>query len=272
MWRPIGLFILAALAGALISYERQPNYAPGCTGVAHHDRFHFRTEDGSSVRLEVRGYAQLRLDSSNPPDSCSFVRGLTLHFLYHNKKLVPRSVYGASLNGRKYLPVAVHIDSIRHVSNEVMERINSNLWKYESSVKHVRFPLEYYPKFLWDHPDSPSEQSLRLSKLDHIWGITGTDNKLPFSGMPFTAYCSIPVPDGTDIQSEISNEFLRYGDSKCRGSVLATEGDLLISSTVDVWAFLGSNNEQTAIEDIHLIYDNVVEVLLSLLGSDAVGG
>lgn len=233
-----------------------------CDPIVAEDNFYYLKAADSGVALKLPhtvGFRRSRLLG------CDIAKTITGDYLWHEKKLVPLSLYTTKVPKDAYMAVRIYYKHSWASVDEMLESIPDEIspWQLDPAIPHIKFPLEYYPRFYWDDPENPSKESLHRAKSTQVWGIRDTKYRAVGTGRPFFAYCSIPVLDPNDLNGHVKSDFSRSGDSKCRGRVSASRNGKVLYFMVDVWAYLGTN--QAAIKDINLIYDAVVEELHSFI-------
>ncbi|EGG99000.1 hypothetical protein imdm_1638 [gamma proteobacterium IMCC2047] len=225
-----------------------------------------KTKEG--VTLILPAFADVRR-RSDQGQGCEYISSLYFDFLWYEGKLISEAInrFKVPEGKRKvvklYYRGSGHVEEARASFRNDPESADKKPWIFEGALPHKRFPLEYYPKFFWDDPKNPSEDALKRERLDSIWGIRNTKYKHVHSGFPFTAYCSIPPADKHNLSSRIESDFAKYGASMCRGSISVEKGGEYISAMIDVYAYLGSDQE--GVKEINLIYDAAVEKLQSYI-------
>lgn len=257
------LITLGFLAGLAMSYfkisslPKRPVYKQ-CEPLPVTDGYVSVVEHETGINLKLPYYANIRRGEEL---GCHITRFFSIDYLWYENQLVPAGEYnvrvkkGLHKKGH-YLPVRIYFWNAW--TGERPPRSNPiKPWQLEPAIPHKKFPLEFYPRFYWDDPDSPSEKSLNSARLDQRWGIANTKYKQVGNGLPFRAFCSIPPLDKADPDSRVKNDFAHYGDSKCRGGISASQNGKGLFFTVDVWAY--KKPTQKAVQDINLIYDALVE-------------
>jgi hypothetical protein len=214
------------------------------------------------ITLKLPEYSDIRRRNSES-DNCQYLSSFYIDYLWYEGKLISERANRFNVPEGEYIKVVIYFNGSGQLSDGIKSKFLIEPWRMESALPHKKFPLEYYPKYYWDDPDTPSEASIKRASLDSRWGIRDTKYLNPLTSAPFTAFCSIPPLNASKPNSRIENDFAEYGDSKCRGSITAAKKNKFISVTIDVWAHLG--NDQKGILQINHIYNAVVEELQSFI-------
>jgi hypothetical protein len=198
---------------------------------------------------------------------CENAQSFSISYLWYENQLIPAYRYdervkqGLHEKGH-HLSVRIYFKGAWTGGRDLITR-GREAWRYQPAIPHVKYPLEFYPRYYWDDPDNPSKKSLRRASLDQVWGIRNTKYRHVGTGRAFNAFCSIPPLDPTEPDSRVKAEFAHYGDSKCRGGVSADKNGNGFYFMVDVWAY--HNPRFQAIKDINLIYDALVEEIQTFI-------
>lgn len=188
-----------------------------------------------------------------PSRDCQFTNHVSIDYLWHEGKLISESANRFRVPGAQHINVRLGLNvNGQHMSVTDMPKPPES-WRYEHALRHREFPLEFYPQWRWDGPKSVSVGSL----MDNAWGITSTRHKDPRNDKPFGAFCSIPPVDTSRPDSRVEGSFAKFGDSKCRGWLLATKNDKVLGAMIDVWA--------AGAPQINYIYDASVDQLQSFI-------
>jgi hypothetical protein len=184
-----------------------------------------------------------------PTRGCQYVNHASIDYLWYEGKLISGTSNRFKVPADKHMKVMLGLNvNGPHMSVANMPKPPES-WRYEHALRHKTFPLEFYPRWRWDGPESVSAGSL----MDNAWGITGTRHKDPRNDKPFGAFCSIPPVDTSRSDSRVEGAFAKFGDSKCRGWLLATKNGKVLGALIDVWA--------PGAQEISYIYDAAVEQL-----------
>lgn len=222
-----------------------------------------KTQQGG-ITLKLPTYAN-PMTQSGEDRGCQYVQSFAIDYLWYEGKLIPEGINRFKVPLDKRLPVTVYFWGNAYARIEEVPKRDKS-WNYEGAIPHKFFPLEYYPKYYWDDPVHPSEKALKRARLDQRWGIRDTKYKDVSENGRFQATCSLPYPDPAKPNAGADADFGYFGDSKCRGWILANKNGKTLSATIDVWAYRSDDKKnQTAIRDINHIYDAAVEQLQSFI-------
>lgn len=214
-----------------------------------------KTEEG--VNLKLPTFANIRRRHGD--FGCDYMYYLGIDYLWYKGKLISEGINRFKVPQEERIVVKFHYGASGNVVDGVATtNKNTKPWSYDDPIPHKRFPLVLYPKYFWDEAHTPPENPIQAGG----WGIVGT-KYTNLIGKPFTAWCSIPPADESNYYSRVESDFARFGNSKCRGGVVATKNGKFLSVTIDVMAYLGA--DQQGIMEINHIYDAAVEKLQSFI-------
>lgn len=249
------MIFLIALIPVISGCDRGPSYAErtkACPALAVRDGYvavKMKINKGSQEILLKLPKDDARISRGSAYyGNCDYADWFGLEYLWHNGKLIPEWSNRFKVPAKKRISVRLTVERA-FLANDIQIRES---WRFTPAVLHKRFPLEYYPRYLFSDPEKPSEQSISRSKLDHVWGIRST-RYTGADGNPFTAYCAIPPADPFRPNSRAEGVFANYSDSKCRGTVSAIKNGKGLSALIDVWA--------VGAPEINQIYDAAYEEL-----------
>lgn len=221
----------------------------------------------SGIALKLPSFAHIRRSPAKDR-GCQNATSIYIDYLWYEQKLIPAYKYdervqkGLHVKGQ-YFPVRIYFKTAWGNNKTPLPFQSKNAWHYQPALYHEKFPLVFYPRYYWDDPVTPSKSSLKIASLDHKWGIRDTKYKQVGTGRPFVSFCSISALEPSDSNFRVKANFAVYGDSKCRGVVSASKGDKGLYFMVDVWAYKAP--EPTAVKEINLIYDALVEELRTFI-------
>jgi hypothetical protein len=239
--------------------DKYSEQAKKCQPLVNEKGFKSVKTIAGQVELKLPHFADVRRDVER---GCEYTKSITIDYLWHEGQLVPQYEYTFKVPKDEYMPVRIFYRDSWVISKK--EHLNfKEPWNYEPALPHVKFPLEFYPRYHWDDPKTPSEKSIKAAELDQLWGIRNTQHKHVNSERPFHATCSIPPINTIDLNSRVEADFSKFGDSKCRGWVSAANHGKALYFMIDVWAYKGK--DQLAIKAINHIYDATVEKLQSFI-------
>lgn len=263
------LLVLGSAYGVYLKISSLPKriiYKP-CEPLPVVDGFVTVNELESGITLKLPNFARFSRSRAKGL-GCQNVRSFSVDYIWYEKKLIPAYRYnkrvrdGFHIKGQ-YFPVRIYFKRAWANNKNPLPFKNKDAWHYEPAIPHEKFPLVSYPRYYWDDPINPSKSSLKSAKSSHNWGIRDTKYKQVGTGKPFDSFCSIAPLDPSDPSSRVKGDFADYGDSKCRGGVSASKGNKGIYFMVDVWAY--KIPEPTAVKEINLIYDALVEELQTFI-------
>ena len=200
----------------------------------------------SEMKLRLPEYVDLRRNSSLDR-GCQYLEAMFIDYLWHNGKLIPEAINRFKVSPKERMHVRVFVsdgyffDSLSALPTKLQP------WQIDPAIPHSKYPLEYYPRFYWDDPNTPTKRS----RLDHTWGIRDTRYRDPRDGTPFKASCNIPTPEKFDSRTVLDAPFSNFGDSKCRGWVIVVENGKVVVASMDIWREGGT--------EINHIYDAVID-------------
>lgn len=224
------------------------------------DHFLVKVKDGDfMLRLPNNSGARNNDNYYNDISECQYLRAFSIDYLWYQGKLIPEWSNQFKVPKDEYRPVRIYFSAAGLVKNITAEP--DEAWRYEGALKHKKFPLEYYPKFEWDNAENKPPKVLQSS----VWGILDTKYKSLIYHHPFTASCSISQLNPADSFSRIEADFAVFGDSKCRGTIVAEKDGKYIGVMIDVWAYRGGEPTQQSIREINKIYDAAVEDLQTFI-------
>lgn len=215
--------------------------------------FEVRTDPGGPV-LKLPALSIIEQGSPNFGE-CNIARGFSISYEWYGGELKPSNL-AAGVNKTVFHPVRIYYRG----------EMTADLWKdegsrYEGAVKHLKYPLEFYPKF-FSHGDSESKSE--NIRQDGVWGVVGTKYKNPINGRKFEAFCGLGSGNLENESLLEVSEFGSGGDEKCRGWILIEHERKVYVLMVDVWANWGYPKHE-AIKEMNFIYDSIVEEFLSYL-------
>ena len=219
---------LAALLACAALTACKPREIPvACTPLPIVDGFETAMTEGGKMRLRVPAHA------SDITGDCKHIRLVELDYFWHKGELVKRTVDNQYDTGSTGVAsnhvIKIYLRSFMLVSE--VAPITVKPWQFEGALRHYKYPLEFYPKFLWAGPDKAPTQA----PPDVTWGVIGT--RSPIGGYPFTTRCTIARGPNEPQAAVVNGEFAKdFGDSSCRGGITAIKGDKAIFGLIDVWA------------------------------------
>lgn len=213
------------------------NTYPICAPLPIVEGYETGIAEGGKIRLRVPAH------SSEFAPNCQQIRSIHRKYYWNSGKLLDYSK--DYLNGT--LPKEFNGRWIRvywtkfQILSDIQIR-TPKPWLFENSVRHSKYPLEYYPQIDWIEQGVPPVQRLP----DAVFGVIGTHN--PFTNSPFTTYCDISRGANKVRDDVVYGDFWEnYGDAKCRGHIVAIKGEKVAGGLIDVWA-----NEVPYIDQIYL--------------------
>lgn len=217
--RPLcGLLLTLTLAGC----QQSASPPAECPPLPAVDGYMTVTAEGGKVTLRVPPFAHVMLTQD-----CKQARQIYFDYLWHEGKLISEGMNRFKVPDDKRFLVRV---GIRWFGSPGQLAVPFQRWRLEGAVRHANYPLLFYPRYYWEASDRPPPKD----PPDVMWGIVGTRD--PVLGLPYGASCSILRADPKRQDSVVNGAFATNGDSKCRGSVSAVQGDKAVHAMIDVWA------------------------------------
>ncbi len=265
-WLILLVIVLITVYFNISSIPKRIIYKP-CEPLPVVDGFVTVNELKSGITLKLPHFADVRRSRAKDR-GCQNAKDIFIEYIWYEQKLLPAYRYGERVRDGlhikgQYFHVRIYFGRAWANNKTPSPFKNKDPWHYEPAIPHEKFPLEYYPRYYWDDPFHPSKSSLKRALIDHRWGIRDTKYKQVGTGRSFDSFCSIAPLDLSEPSSRVKGDFAKYGDSKCRGGVSASKGDKGLYFMVDVWAY--RIPEPTAVKEINLIYDALVEELQTFI-------
>ncbi len=252
-----------------VGCDMQTNVVVPCDPLPVVDGYREIKLEDSNVTLRLPEYADLRREPSEEEgEGCEYARNIFVTYLWYEGKLIPEGSNRFKVPDGEQVKVSLifGLSGDKEFVEKSMQRDprSNNNWRYDSPLAHKRFPLEYYPKYYWDDPVNPSNDSLKRARRDSIWGVIKTRYKNALTDRYFFAICPIPPSDKADPNSRIESDLANYPASTCQVGMLIATNDKYISVSMRVWAYLGGNNQKGILELNH-ISDAMVEEVRSFI-------